>query len=341
MSLSQVVLPELLDQVPQVPLAEDDELVEALVSDRFHETLRVRVAVGAVRRNRHALHAAARQQHRPRLGEHRVPIVDQVGGVAQESVHRIEQISRRLPHPIAVPSGANTCDRHSARLQLDHEEHHVADRFFNAHVTFGATLELLSFDPRSDVASIVLHPQALPVIRAGHVGEIVTHANSLISGFAQGFTLGLVGLWADSAAGAEAEKQLDDAFQRRLRSDVTATINVGTGQIDFVVAPLPSGVAPMRPITTPLANGDRFVVNERQELHPGMPRVVGPFDPAAGALVDIFTDGNQVRYRAECRSTIEAAFGRSVPLGQPPALPPASSTTSGVVRGLETQAVAM
>ena len=46
MSLSQVVLPELLDQVPQVPLAEDDELVEALVSDRFHETLRVRVQLG-------------------------------------------------------------------------------------------------------------------------------------------------------------------------------------------------------------------------------------------------------------------------------------------------------
>src|ERR1035438_1825218 len=53
---------------------------------------------------------------------------DQVGGVAQESVHRVEQISRRLPHPIAVRSDANTCDLHSARLQLDHEEHHVADR---------------------------------------------------------------------------------------------------------------------------------------------------------------------------------------------------------------------
>jgi hypothetical protein len=32
-------------------------LVQTLVSDRFHKTLRVRVAVGAVRRNRHALHA--------------------------------------------------------------------------------------------------------------------------------------------------------------------------------------------------------------------------------------------------------------------------------------------
>jgi hypothetical protein len=97
----------------------------------------------------------------------------------------------------------------------------------------------------------------------------------------------------------------------------------------------------MRPITTPLADGDRFVVDEQQELHPGMSRVVGPFDPASGALVDFFTDGNPVRYRAECRSTIEQTFGRAVPFGQPPVLSLASPTTSGAIRGRATQVVVL
>jgi hypothetical protein len=44
-ALGQVVLQELLDQVPQVTLAENDEVVQALGPDRFYEALRVRVAV--------------------------------------------------------------------------------------------------------------------------------------------------------------------------------------------------------------------------------------------------------------------------------------------------------
>jgi|CZKU01.1.fsa_nt_gi hypothetical protein len=42
-SASRKVLPERLEQVAQVPLAEDDEVVQALVSERFHETLRARL----------------------------------------------------------------------------------------------------------------------------------------------------------------------------------------------------------------------------------------------------------------------------------------------------------
>jgi hypothetical protein len=42
-ALGQVVLQELLDQVPQVTLAENDEVVQTLGSDRLYETLRVRV----------------------------------------------------------------------------------------------------------------------------------------------------------------------------------------------------------------------------------------------------------------------------------------------------------
>src|ERR1019366_7662509 len=44
------------------------------------------------------------------------------------AVHRVEQISGDLPHPIAVRSDVNTCDLHGARLQFHREEHHVPDR---------------------------------------------------------------------------------------------------------------------------------------------------------------------------------------------------------------------
>ena len=54
--------------------------------------------------------------------------MDQVGRVAQESVRGIEQIPCNLLHPIPVGSDADSSDLHGAGLELDDEEHHVADR---------------------------------------------------------------------------------------------------------------------------------------------------------------------------------------------------------------------
>jgi hypothetical protein len=213
--------------------------------------------------------------------------------------------------------------------------------FFSAAVTFGGTLDLLAFDRGLDTASVVLHPQGQPVIQVGPRGPLDVRANPGVSSVFGGAILGLLGDVVDSRAAATAEELLGAAFRSRLSSDVTATVNLGTGQVDFIVEQLPSGVVPLRPFTGPLADGDRFLVNEQQELHPGMPRVVGPFDPAVGALVDFFTDGNPVRYRAECRAVVESAFGRSVPVGQAPALPPASATTSGVVLSRATASIVM
>jgi hypothetical protein len=95
---------ELADQVPQVTLAEDDELIQAFGPNRFHEALRMWIAVWTLRRDRDALHAAGLQERRPRLGEHRVPIVDEVARVAQESVHGSSRL--RVVCFIQSPSGA-------------------------------------------------------------------------------------------------------------------------------------------------------------------------------------------------------------------------------------------
>ncbi|MGH7270515.1 MAG: hypothetical protein ACREJ3_08800, partial [Polyangiaceae bacterium] len=123
--------------------------------------------------------------------------------------------------------------------------------FFKAHATFGGTLDLLAFDPRLDAASIVLHPQGQPIVQAGHVGDIEVHSDSIVASLLEGATLGLLGVFADSAASAKAEELLRSAFQSRLSSDVTATINLRTGQFDFVFRPLAAGTMPLRPISEP------------------------------------------------------------------------------------------
>ena len=81
---------ESVQQVPQVAFAKDHELVEALQPDGPHEPLRVWGAVGTVRRDGHALHAFGLEQGPPRLGIERVSVVDQVRGVAQEAIDRVQ-----------------------------------------------------------------------------------------------------------------------------------------------------------------------------------------------------------------------------------------------------------
>ena len=44
-TLGQIVLDEFLDQVPQMALAEDDEVIETLALDGFYKALRVSIAI--------------------------------------------------------------------------------------------------------------------------------------------------------------------------------------------------------------------------------------------------------------------------------------------------------
>jgi hypothetical protein len=64
-ALSVIVRAKLAKQMSKVPLAEDDELVEALGAYRLHEPLRVRGAVRSVRGNRHTFDAAGLEQCPP------------------------------------------------------------------------------------------------------------------------------------------------------------------------------------------------------------------------------------------------------------------------------------
>lgn len=76
-----VVVDILSDEMPKVALAEDDEMVEALVSDGADEALSEGIAVGAVARYADTFDAIVAEHGAPCLGEERVSIVDEVSGI--------------------------------------------------------------------------------------------------------------------------------------------------------------------------------------------------------------------------------------------------------------------
>src|SRR5881628_2487027 len=108
-------------------LAEEDEVVQALVLDRFHEPLRVRIAVRAPGWDLHAGDAPRSQDIGERVREQRVSIVDQVFRLAEEAIDGVGQVARDLFHPLpgGIDSNPSYLDR--ASLDLQDEEDHVTD----------------------------------------------------------------------------------------------------------------------------------------------------------------------------------------------------------------------
>jgi len=212
--------------------------------------------------------------------------------------------------------------------------------YFQANGGFRGTLDLLTYDPMLDVASIVFHPWGPPVVQSAPVGEIDAYAQNAGAMLFQISPLGWFGVH-DSIAADEARLRLRKAFERRLSTDITATLDVRTGQFDFVLQPLGPGVAPLRPIRSPMSERERFVADEIQELHPNVPQVIGPLDPAAGALIDFVVQGPPVRYRCECKQVIDAAFA-PVLSGMSPHLPPLPlAANAGVASGTTTRSVSL
>ena len=109
-------------------LAEEDEVVQALVLDRLHEPLRVRIAVRTPRRDLHAGDAPGSQDIGERLREQRVSIVDQEFCFAEEAVDGIGQVAGDLFHPLPGGIDLNPGYLDRAGSDLQDEEDHVSDR---------------------------------------------------------------------------------------------------------------------------------------------------------------------------------------------------------------------
>lgn len=99
--LPLVVRNELSHQLFQMALAENHEALQAFFADGSNKTLCARIAVGALGRNSHDLHAAPLEHPCEARRVHRVAVNDKMRGRAQESVFVIEKIPCHLHHPLA------------------------------------------------------------------------------------------------------------------------------------------------------------------------------------------------------------------------------------------------
>ena len=105
----------------QMLLTQQHDVVEAVVSDRAHESLRVRVQVRTSRGQPQRFYVGVAKQPSERGRVERVAVEDEVPLAQQKAVDRIEQVASDLHHPLAVRLMDDACDLDATRLQLDHE----------------------------------------------------------------------------------------------------------------------------------------------------------------------------------------------------------------------------
>ena len=125
-SLTMVVLDVLVDDEAQMPLAERDDTMEALLFDRPDEPLGIGVEIRAFRWQPDWLNIATRQDlaKDPRV-EEGIAVMNQLARGPQEAVDRIGQIAGHLLQPPAIGLWVDPGDVHPAGLQLDHEEDEI------------------------------------------------------------------------------------------------------------------------------------------------------------------------------------------------------------------------
>ena len=102
-----VVLQILPDDVPQLLLAGQDEVVEALALEASDEGLHVAVVLGRLRRDELGFATDRLEDVRELASEERVAVVDEVGHVRQPSVPHVALVAGDLRHPLAVGVAAD------------------------------------------------------------------------------------------------------------------------------------------------------------------------------------------------------------------------------------------
>ena len=124
-SLTMVVLDVLVDDEAQMPLAERDDTMEALLFDRPDEPLGIGVEIRAFRRQPDWLNIATHQDLAKDPRVEGIAVMNQLARGPQEAIDWIGQIAGHLFHPLAVGLRVDPGDVHPAGLQLDHEEDEI------------------------------------------------------------------------------------------------------------------------------------------------------------------------------------------------------------------------
>jgi hypothetical protein len=113
---------ELRYRATKMPLPRQDHAVEALLLDRPHQPLRIRVAVGCSERRRNDPDSRLFEELQHGTTPFTVTIADHYATTRQYAVNRIRQVTHGLSDEgfARVPSGAGHVD--SPRVQLNHED---------------------------------------------------------------------------------------------------------------------------------------------------------------------------------------------------------------------------
>ena len=124
-SLTMVMLDVLVNDEAQMPLAERDDAMEALLFDRPDEPLGIGVEIRILRRQPDWPNIATRQDLAKDLRVEGIAVMNQLARGPQEAIDRIGQIAGHLLHPPAIGLRVDPDDVHTAGLQRDHEEDEI------------------------------------------------------------------------------------------------------------------------------------------------------------------------------------------------------------------------
>ena len=126
--LGVIVLRVFLHRVPQMPLAQRDDLGKTLGFDRTNESLRMRVQVWASRGKHHWFDPRGFQDLAKRPREQWIAVVDEIARTIQEPIFGIGEITRDLAHPGSIGSGKNPRDLDPPGLEVDDEENEISNQ---------------------------------------------------------------------------------------------------------------------------------------------------------------------------------------------------------------------
>lgn len=192
-------------------------------------------------------------------------------------------------------------------------EKYFADFTVRQHVYFTATASVqgaldVAYDDQRRIASVWLTPTAAPQADFHPITTINAQPDGVLARFYDTVARGKVQKGAQDAA----EQTGREKFLQALSRGATITYNTSTLQLDLQLGYLANGAVPQRPFPSP-----RWLVNERQELHPGGVQIAGPFPFMRAASLDVVVEqGVDVQFTTACADAAQALVGQ-LASGQP------------------------
>jgi hypothetical protein len=119
--------------------------------------------------------------------------------------------------------------------------------FFDAEASLQTTFDI-GYDPATKIASLWMQPQAGLQARITPRGTLSAQATNIFAAIVGG-VLGLTGSSVDSTARKQVEQEGSKRLREQLAGGFTATWDLKSQQMDFMVGALAKGQVPLRPLT--------------------------------------------------------------------------------------------